>query len=360
MAGEWIAPKARTLYAKFFPGDWEDKGGDLLEGRCPAEGAHTGGSARTDCRVFLSYGPQGQPPGIYCLHKSCLGQLEPMNAAFREALFSYDKEPGRSYKPAEEGVVKRAPREKEQWIPEYNEAKLRGVVLAVPPVNEAWFMERSPVDVRGIGPAEFIEQVFQPEDRVMVFTSFFSQGEYLWEVGRGGYRLAEQRGVKAVRSKLPVDGGKDGIWYLSNPVDGQWHANPRRDGKFSRRSEESVTAWRHLVLESDKAPEDLWMRFLAMAPVSVVAIYSSGGRSWHALVRVDQPDKASFDALLRTHVKPTLPLLGADPGALTPVRLTRLPGCTRGGREQRLIYLNPRASYAAPKAIIDLPKVRVL
>ena len=32
---------------------------------------------------------------------------------------------------------------------------------------------------------------------------------------------------------------------------------------------------------------------------------------------------------------------GADPAALTPVRLTRLPGCLRGGKEQKLVYLNP-------------------
>jgi len=40
---------------------------------------------------------------------------------------------------------------------------------------------------------------------------------------------------------------------------------------------------------------------------------------------------------------------GADPAALTPVRLTRLPGCLRGGKEQKLIYLNP-----AHKALHDI------
>jgi hypothetical protein len=53
---------------------------------------------------------------------------------------------------------------------------------------------------------------------------------------------------------------------------------------------------------------------------------------------------------------------GADPGALTPVRLTRLPGCTRGGNEQRLIYLNPHPKSMHPtptgglamKRIVDL------
>lgn len=257
----------------------------------------------------------------------------------------------------EDGVVRKAP-EREKWIPEYSEAKLRGVVRGMPAVDESWFIERSPIDPRGITPASFIEHAFLPGDRVLIFTSFRSQGDYLWQCGKGGWRLSDSRGVSAVRSKIPTDGGTDGVWFLSNPVDGKWHANQREGGRYSRRSAEAVTAWRHLVVESDCAPSDLWLRLLAMAPLSIVAIYSSGGRSWHALLRVDQPDKATFDTLLRNEVKRTLPIVGADPGALTPVRLTRLPGCTRSGRMQQLIFLNPSASFEKPKPIRDLPKVR--
>ena len=69
-------------------------------------------------------------------------------------------------------------------------------------------------------------------------------------------------------------------------------------------------------------------------------------------------DKASFDAYLRQEAKRVLPVLGADPGAMTPVRLTRLPGCTRGGRLQELIYLNPRPDVRKPVLIRDMPKLR--
>jgi hypothetical protein len=360
MAGEWIPEKARGLVGNFFPGQWDEVQPGVLQGRCPGEGLHHGTNAATDCRIHLSYGAAGQPPGIYCLHSSCKGTLDDLNGKFREALFAKDPNFKAAAPSRNEGVVTRSPRQKEAWIPAYDAAKLAAVVRATPAVGPEWFEARSPQDPRRVTPGEFLELAFQPEDRVLVFTSFFSQGEFLWEVGRGGYRLAEERGVAAVRSKLPIDGGKDGIWYLCNPVSGKWEANPRRQGKYSRRSEESVTSWRHLVLESDEAPPELWLRFLAMAPLGIVAIYSSGGRSWHALVRVDQPDKASFDALLRNSVKRTLPLLGADPGALTPVRLTRLPGCTRGKNLQRLIYLNPRAMAEESPAIQEMPPLRTI
>ena len=258
-----------------------------------------------------------------------------------------------------EGVVTRAPKQKETWVPDYSETTLRHVVSAVPVVDEKWFMERSPVDVRNITPGEFIEHVFAPGERVLVFTDFKSQGDFLWEVGRGGYRLSQEPGVKAVRSKLPLDGGRDGVWFLNNPVDGMWHPNPRNGGKPSRRSQESVTAWKHLVLESDNAPQELWHRLLAVCPAPIVAIYSSGGKSWHALVREPEPEITSFKENLKAY-KIRLPLVGADSNAITPVRLTRLPGCTRSGILQRLIYLNPKPDSANPVALRNFPKLRAL
>jgi hypothetical protein len=208
-------------------------------------------------------------------------------------------------------------------------------------VDKRYFLERSPVDVKGVTSDVFLEAMFASGQRVLIFTNFFSQGEYGWLVGKSGSRLGA-RGVMPVKSVLPVNGGKDGVWYLCQPVDGKFHPNPRT-GKMSRRSEESVTEWRHLVLESDDAPEGLWFKFLVLLDVPIKAIYSSAGKSWHALIATGKSDltKADFDAILREKVKRVLPIFGADPAAMTPVRLTRLPGCTRGGRLQELIYLNP-------------------
>ena len=98
----------------------------------------------------------------------------------------------------------------------------------------------------------------------------------------------------------------------------------------------------------------MWLKFLAGFPDPIRAIYSSGGGSWHALVAVEKETWADMDGLLkgnpngktesaRLGAKALWARYGADPAALTPVRLTRLPGCMRGGKEQKLIYLNPEA-----------------
>jgi hypothetical protein len=178
-----------------------------------------------------------------------------------------------------------------------------------------------------------------------------SQGDFLRVVGDKSYRLAQERGVRGVESELPVRGA-EGVWFLNQPVTGQWL--PNREGKFSRRSEDNVCGWVHWVMESDSAPEELWLRFLTICPMPVKAIYSSGGRSWHALVQCSYRTKSEMDADL-ARAKRSLSILGADPGALTALRLTRLPGCKRGMREQRLIYLDPTGDAGL---ISLLPKVR--
>lgn len=77
-------------------------------------------------------------------------------------------------------------------------------------------------------------------------------------------------------------------------------------------------------------------------PLFISAIYESGKRSIHALVRIDAGSKVEWDQSVRGELLPILATLGADPGALTAVRLTRLPNCKRGetGKLQRLLYLD--------------------
>lgn len=216
-------------------------------------------------------------------------------------------------------------------------------------VDEKWLAEVSPVDVATCTTAGFLDALYRPGERVIIFTNFYSQGQFIHWVGRGGFRLAGRPGLSAVRSDLP-GGGPDGVWFLSQPVSGEWRPNPRSlddqgRPKMSRRSEEVVTAWRYLVLESDEAPPDLWLRLLSKLPLPIAAIYTSGGRSIHALVKVDGDSKDWWDRYKKL-VVPILSLLGADAAAITAVRLTRLPGCLRGNRLQRLLYLDPNPDPA--------------
>ncbi len=192
----------------------------------------------------------------------------------------------------------------------------------------------------------FLRKLFREGEKVLVFDTMKA------------FRPALIATINKALQKLPlsIEDSPSGLgaWFLANPVDGNWHPNPRDGGKLSCRSEEAVTAFRYAVLESDQACTDHWLSFLTQFPAPIAAIYTSGGRSIHALLRVDASTKAEWDAAIIS-LKRILKVLGADPAALSAVRLTRLPGCWRRekGGFQKLLYLNPDITAATP--IDELP-----
>ena len=197
---------------------------------------------------------------------------------------------------------------------------LKRVAADVGQIDADFIKARSPRCPETQTPASFLQCLYRPGEKVLVFDVYKSQGRYVCECVEPPY--------DADCLNHMVNGNKDGVWFLCNPVDGEYHPNPRQGGTLSRRSEESVTAWRYLVLESDDADAAEWLAILVQLPLRIAAIYTSGGRSIHALIRVDAVSKADWDAKARK-LKPLMTILGADPASITAVRLTRLPGCYR-------------------------------
>ena len=191
-------------------------------------------------------------------------------------------------------------------------------------VDLVWLANRSELDPATVSAEEFLARLYNAPagERVVVFSEYKSQGQAIWPTDR-----------------IPTS-GPEGIWFLAQPVDGKSRPNPRL-GKMSRRSEESVLAWRWMVLESDEAPVKLWLSALSRIMPRIAAITTSGGRSVHALVRVDARSKKEWDEEKRKVMG--LVVAGADPGALSAVRLTRLPACLRGEKVQKLLYFAPSA-----------------
>ena len=72
-------------------------------------------------------------------------------------------------------------------------------------------------------------------EKVLIFTDMKSQGQFLWEA---------ERSDDIQQRHLPA--GNEGVWFLPQPVSGEFLPNPRLDGKLSRRSEEAITAWRYV------------------------------------------------------------------------------------------------------------------
>lgn len=236
-------------------------------------------------------------------------------------------------------------------------------------VDLVWLANRSAIDPATVDSEGFLKALYAPNENVLIFNKCnregaqVTQGEAMWP------------------AEPPPTTGQYGVWFLPQPVDGQYHPNPRNidkktgNAKSSRRSEESVTDWRYLVLESDSAPLREWLGVLVQLPLKICAIYTSGGRSVHALVRVNAKTKGQWDEMKSECFSKDaaagrfLVTNGLDVGVLSAVRLSRLPGAMREGKVvnenqylrferpelQKLLYIcpSPRGS-----ALVDMLPVR--
>lgn len=241
--------------------------------------------------------------------------------------------------------------------------------------NLVFLANRSLHDPATVDAGAFLKLLYAPGERVLCFTNEYTQGDAVWP------------------DEPPPVEGRVGVWYLPQPVTGEYLPNPEgkpgpngEPPKPSRRIGKCVTAWRYLVLESDKAPVRDWLGFIVQAPLRVEAIYTSGSRSIHVLVRIDGKTYEDWHAK-KNAIMPFLVaciMMGGDKNTFgTGVRLSRLPGCLRHGKmvpqmiggeplmqngrpvkrweryktpgEQKLLYFRPGATT---RPICELPPER--
>jgi hypothetical protein len=198
-------------------------------------------------------------------------------------------------------------------------------------ITPEWLKARSPKPVSSTL-EQYLLGIFHAGEKVRIFTQYRSQGESWPKPNCDFLRFSRTA-------------WKDGVWFLCNPIDGEQYFNPRQN-KYSFRSQESVTDWRHAVLECDHEPKEIWkpiwLAILVQMPLPILSLTDSGGAGIHALIRVPCKTKEEWDHFKDEKLRP-LVKIGACPGALSAVRLTRAPNCWRGQICQKLLYFNPEA-----------------
>lgn len=217
----------------------------------------------------------------------------------------------------------------------FDPEKLKALTAEGPlPVED--FLQSSPIAVADITASEFLRRLY-PKQANIIFTDQQSQGKLVWN---------------ETMPDLLVDNAitknTEGAWIMVNPVNGKFLPIPRL-GKKSQRAEENLVAYEYLLVESDSVEMELWLRVLSKLDLPIVSVTTSGSKSAHALVRVGQKDRDGY-LLKASEIADLVVPLGADPAAMSAVRLTRIPGCMRRdtGKAQTLIYFNPDAGRVNP------------
>lgn len=120
-----------------------------------------------------------------------------------------------------------------------------------------------------------------------------------------------------------------GAWIRFNPLDGEGVKN------------DNVTDFRYALVESDNMDLEMQNALLHELELPIAALVYSGGKSLHAIVRIDAADYSEYrkrvDYLYGKCQKNGLTI---DSQNKNPSRLSRMPGVTRKGKKQYLLETN--------------------
>ena len=120
-----------------------------------------------------------------------------------------------------------------------------------------------------------------------------------------------------------------GIWVCQNPTDG------------TGRGKDKTSAWRHALIESDEIPLEDQIRIMRELNLPITTMTMSGGKSVHALVRVDADGPNHYEERVRLlHELCDAAGLKVDAANKDASRLTRLAGALRGTVRQSLLGTN--------------------
>ena len=179
----------------------------------------------------------------------------------------------------------------------------------------------------------YLQALFEPEEHVAYVTeSYLRDGRPAPTKGcwdrTAGQLIEELRHYGDIHKVVGDCDAAAGAWICFNPVNGG-------------RSNDNVTDYRYALVECDNLELEKQQAIIRQLELPCAALVYSGGKSLHAIVRVNAPDYAEYrkrvDYLYTVCQKNGLTL---DQANRNPSRLSRMPGIVRGGQKQYLLGTN--------------------
>ena len=181
----------------------------------------------------------------------------------------------------------------------------------------------------------YLQALFEPDEYVAYVTESFMAADRrrpakgCWD-RTAGQLIEELDACGGDVGKVMGDCDPEiGAWICFNPVDG------------TGRKDANVTSYRYALVECDNMEPGKQLAAIHQMELPCAALVYSGGKSIHAIVRVNAPDYAEYrkrvDYLYATCQKNGLTL---DQQNRNPSRLSRMPGILRAGQNQALLETN--------------------
>lgn len=181
----------------------------------------------------------------------------------------------------------------------------------------------------------YLQALFEPDEYVAYVTESFMAADRrrpakgCWD-RTAGQLIEELDACGGDVGKVMGDCDPEiGAWICFNPVDG------------TGRKDANVTSYRYALVECDNMEPGKQLAAIHQMELPCAALVYYGGKSIHAIVRVNAPDYAEYrkrvDYLYATCQKNGLTL---DQQNRNPSRLSRMPGILRAGQKQALLETN--------------------
>lgn len=185
--------------------------------------------------------------------------------------------------------------------------------------------------------ARYVEALFKPGEYVGFTTDAYQDDKGKWKP-HGGVNMERDKLLSRLKNEKYKDlesalsssiDEKAGAWICANPLDGKGRKN------------ENVIDFRYTLAESDELEPESQLGIIRKMKLPCAAIVSSGGKSIHAIVKVDASSLQEYQERVdELHKILNGNGFKVDKQTKNPSRLSRMPGVNRGDKQQVLIDLN--------------------
>ena len=196
---------------------------------------------------------------------------------------------------------------------------------------------------------QYLQALFEPAENVGYVTESWEK-DGKWLPSRGSWSRTAGELIQEL-SQCGGDLGKvlgdwqpaAGAWIRFNPLDGKGCKN------------DNVTEYRFALVESDSVPLPKQKALMEALQLPCAAMVYSGGKSIHAIVRIDAADYGEYRRRVE-YLYEVCRKNGLEPDTQNknPSRLSRMPGITRGSSKQYLLGVNlGQPSFEAWQAWVE-------
>lgn len=138
-----------------------------------------------------------------------------------------------------------------------------------------------------------------------------------------------------ILAKLEANGDVNRLWSATGNPGLLVRINPMQENGSTS---QQVSSFRHVLVECDNMGLQEQVALYRQSELPIAALIYSGGKSIHALVKIEAADRREYDERV-AYVFGALESYGIDAQCKDPARHTRIPGAKRGQAEQQLLSL---------------------